>query len=227
MQAWRFALFWNLFFATRTCIASYISRKRQPGRNICICHKNFSVIIKARAFPVKFARKKIAVYFSLSLSSPRLSAGTLISSFSFFMNNGGGVRFVFAAAIAAVAVAASGQFPWYSRVFFAIRVTHANGIARCIRNNATREILTDLAAYFRVRACVWCKTAKSRWKKNICKKRYEGFSHAHKYHIYFNSLFTTRLVIFCSVITRMLQVYSTCLYIPFIHIIFVDPNTTI
>jgi len=27
------------------------------------------------------------------------------------MNNGGGVRFVFAAAIAAVAVAASGQFP--------------------------------------------------------------------------------------------------------------------
>lgn len=89
-----------------------ISRKRQPGRNICICHKNFSVIIiKARAFSVKFARKRIAVYFSLSLSSPRLSAGTLISSFSFFMNNGGGLRFVFAAAIAAVAVAASGQFP--------------------------------------------------------------------------------------------------------------------
>lgn len=86
---------------------------------VLVPYKNFNVIIiRVRGVPrVKFARKRIVVYFSLSFSK-RISllsgfpffflpAGTLISSFSFFMNNGRG------RALCAVfaAVAASGQFP--------------------------------------------------------------------------------------------------------------------
>lgn len=137
---------------------------------MCSSYKYFNVIIiRVRVPRVKFrSQKDRAVYFSLgkdlSLSSPRpplsfsLCAGTLISSFSFFMNNGRALCAVFAAA---TAVAASGQFPWYSLGCFSpSTVTHANGIARCIRNNAMRETVTDPAACFKAR--VWCKNDESR-----------------------------------------------------------------